>query len=103
MDNELLRLIARLKIAAASGGLTIDVVRFVADRPYARALISRFSDGADEDGVLLALQILDRMGLSAALAADNVVALSVAKPPPPVPPAAAPAPDAPKYVRSLRG
>jgi hypothetical protein len=105
VDNELLRLIARLKIAAARSSTTIDVVRFVADKTsYARAMLGRFTDGADEDGILLALQILDRMGLSSTAASgDRVVALAAAKPPVAEASAEALEPAAPKYVGSLRG
>lgn len=64
MDNEALKLIARLKINAARLGLAIDVVRFASDRPYARAVLSKFSDASDEEGVVLALQIMNKLRLS---------------------------------------
>ena len=63
MDNDTLKLIARLKIQAARAGVPIDVVRLAGDRSYARGVLARYSDGADEEGTMLALQVMDRLGL----------------------------------------
>lgn len=63
MDNDTLKLIARLKIAAARLQLPVDVVRFVADPMYAQQSLLRYADVADEDGVVLALQLIERLGL----------------------------------------
>jgi len=67
MDNEALRLIARLKVAAARVGHPIDVVRFAADRSYARASMQQFAAASDEDGALLVLQLMDKLGMTAPL------------------------------------
>lgn len=77
MDNESLKLIARLKIGAARLGQSIDVVRFAADPEYAKTAILRFTDLADEQGVVLALQLIDRLGFAAtdAEAGANTVPL----------------------------
>lgn len=108
MQNEAFRTIARLKIAAARGGFSLDVVRLVADAGYAREVLARFTDHADEDGVLLALQALDALGLSSARApAATKVAVLPVSPRTPAARAQAPEPSprtAPaKYVGSLRG
>lgn len=68
MDNDTLKLIARLKIGAARLQLPVDVVRFVADKEYAQQALIRFADMADEEGVLLVLQLVDKLGLGAATA-----------------------------------
>ncbi len=83
MDHEALRLIARLKIAAARAGHVIDVVRFAADRSYARATLQRYADQADEEGVLLVLQLMEKLGMVAPVRREAAVI--------PLPLAAAPA------------
>ncbi|MFO0208130.1 MAG: hypothetical protein ACK54L_18655 [Betaproteobacteria bacterium] len=65
MDNETLRLIARLKITAARAGLPVDVVRFAADRPYARSVLQKVSDSASEEDVLLALLLMEKLRMIA--------------------------------------
>lgn len=65
MDNEALRLIARLKVSAARIGQPIDVVRFAADRSYARASMQAFAAAADEDGTLLVLLLMEKLGMTA--------------------------------------
>lgn len=86
MDNDTLKLIARLKIAAARLQLPVDVVRFVADTDYAQQSLMRYADMADEEGVLLALQLIERLGLGV------VAAVPAAPPAQAVPPAPRPAP-----------
>lgn len=65
MDNETLKLIARVKIASTRAGVPIDAVRFAADRGYARTALAKFTELADEEGTLLALQLLDRLKMTA--------------------------------------
>jgi hypothetical protein len=85
MDNETLRLIARLKINAARAGMPVDVVRFVSDRLYAKGVLQRFSDAAAEEGVLLVLQLMDKLGMTASIKHEtNVVPLPVLRPERPV-------------------
>lgn len=105
MDNETFRLIARLKVAAARNGMTVDALRFVGDPGYARAVLGRFSDSADEDGILLALQVLDRMGLATKAPERVVVPISAAQPQPALQEVQAEPAREPqrKYVGSLRG
>jgi len=67
MDNEAFRLIARLKVAAARVGQPIDVVRFAADRNYARASMQQFAATSDEEGALLVLQLMDKLAMTAPL------------------------------------
>ena len=64
MDNEALRLIARLKVAAARIGQPLDVVRFAADGNYARASMQRFAAATDEDGTMLVLQLMDKLAMT---------------------------------------
>jgi hypothetical protein len=73
MDNETLRLIARLKINAARAGMPVDVVHFVGDRLYAKGVLQRFSDAAEEEGVLLVLQLMDKLGMTSSIKQDAVV------------------------------
>ncbi len=82
MDNETLRLIARLKINAARAGMPVDVVHFVSDRLYAKSVLQRFSDAAEEDGVLLVLQLMDKLGMAESIKAaeSNVVTLPMLRP-----------------------
>jgi hypothetical protein len=85
MDNETLKLIARLKVAAARAGQNIDVVRFAADRDYARTSMQQFANATDEQGALLVLHLMEKLHMTAAV-----------PPPPaavaPAAPAAKPAP-----------
>ncbi len=85
MDNETLRLIARLKINAARAGMPVDVVHFVSDRLYAKGVLQRFSDAAEEEGVLLVLQLMDKLGMAESMKAvvdpsSNVVPLPMLRP-----------------------
>jgi len=86
MDNEPLRLIARLKIMAARAGLPVDVVRFAADRPYARSVLQKFSDSASEEDVLLALLLMEKLRVLA-----------------PVPPEVAAPPSQPVQIPPVQG
>lgn len=103
MNNETLKLIARLKIGAARLGHTVDVVRFVADPDYAKSSLLRYADEADEEGVVLALQLIERLGLAGAAAATSAPA-PVAEPRvrEPSTRAAAPPPPPDRYVGRLR-
>ena len=65
MDHTTLKLIARLKHLSHKQGLPIDVVRFAADRNYARWALTQFTAVADEGDILLALQLMDRLRLTA--------------------------------------
>lgn len=95
MDNDTLRLIARLKIASARLGAPLDAVRIASDRPYAKDALTKFADKADEEGVLLALQLLDKLRLTALVPAEPAVKPAPA-PATPKPPADA------RYVGRLR-
>jgi hypothetical protein len=95
MDNEALKLIARLKIAAARVGIPIDVVRFAADRNFARAALQNFAAHADEDGTVLALTLMHKLGMTAGLDAKPATA-------PAVEPPRAPAAVDSKYIGRLR-
>ncbi len=108
MDNDTLKLIARLKIAAARLQLPVDVVRFVADSEYAQQSLLRYADMADEDGVVLALQLIGRLGLGAPTP-QPVVTVPVPTAPRPTsrrrdaPPVPAPREEEPsQYVGRLR-
>lgn len=81
MDNEVFRLIARLKVAAVRVGQPVDVVRFAADRSYARTAMQQFAAVADEDGSLLVLQLMDKLGMTAPVpAARPAPVAAVAEP-----------------------
>lgn len=95
MDNDTLRLIARLKISSARLGMPLDAVQFASDRAYARDTLTKFADRADEEGVLLALQLLDTLRLTTGVPAEPAIK--------PVPAPAAPKPPAEqRYVGRLR-
>ena len=65
MDQTTLKLIARFKHISHKQGIPIDVVRFAADRNYARWALTKFTATGDEEEVLLALQIMSRLRLTA--------------------------------------
>ena len=65
MDNDSLKLIARLKVGAARLGQSIDLARLATDAEYAKTVILRFTDFSDDRGVALALDLIDRLGLNA--------------------------------------
>lgn len=71
MDQTTLKLIARFKRTAYKGGLPVDVVRFVSDRNYARWALTQFTATAEEDDLLLALQIMSRLRLTAPIPAPG--------------------------------
>jgi hypothetical protein len=73
MDNETLRLIARVKITAARAGLPVDVVRFASDRPYAKAVLQKVADAVEEDDVLLVLQLMEKLQMIAPVPREAVV------------------------------
>ncbi len=65
MDQTTLKLIARFKRNAYRLGIALDVVRFVSDRNYARWALTQFTATAGEDDLVLALQIMNRLRLTA--------------------------------------
>jgi len=67
-----MKLIARLKRESAKIGLPLDVIRFAADRKYAHWALTQFTATADDDGVLLALQIMTRMRFAAPVPARPI-------------------------------
>lgn len=93
MDNDSLKLIARLQTGAARLGQSIDVLRFATDADYAKTAILRFTDLTDDRGVALALELIERLGIGGAPAAPA--------PGGPVSPPSA-APRGPMFRRELR-
>ena len=81
VDQTTLKLIARLKHDAYKKGVPIDVVRFAADRNYARWALTEFTACADENGVLLALQIMNRLRLTAPVPTADAHRVRTAKAP----------------------
>ena len=65
MDQTTLKLIARFKRTAYKCGLPVDLVRFVSDRNYARWALTQFTATAEEEDLVLALQIMSRLRLTA--------------------------------------
>lgn len=102
MDNETLKLIARVKIASTRAGVPIDAVKFAADRGYARAALAKFSELADEEGTLLALQLLDRLKMTAGAEPVVVPAARNTQPPPAAQAAPARPATSSQYVGRLR-
>jgi hypothetical protein len=103
VDNETLKLIARVKIASTRAGAPIDAVKFAADRGYARAALARFTELADEEGTLLALQLLDRLKMTASPeAAAAPVIVPARNTQAPASPPARPATRDTQYVGRLR-
>lgn len=101
MDNETLKLIARVKIASTRAGAPIDAVRFAADRGYARAALAKFTELADEEGTLLALQLLDRLKMTASAEAPAPVVVPARPTQAPASAPVRPATDS-QYVGRLR-
>ncbi len=64
MDQETLRLLARLKVAARKTlGLDIDIQRLTHDRAYASEVLHKATQTEDEALVLAAITLQDRFGL----------------------------------------
>jgi hypothetical protein len=81
VDQTTLKLIARLKHDAHKQGVPIDVVRFAADRNYARWALTQFTATASEEGIVLALQIMNRLRLAAPVPQAHANRLRTAKAP----------------------
>ena len=72
MDNELLKKLAHLKILLKrNGGIAVDITQLIADRAYARDLLTKAEDMDSEEIVLLALDLKDKLGLLAPLPASS--------------------------------
>jgi hypothetical protein len=108
LDQEDMRLIARLKILLAKeAGVRLDLVRFATDSAYADEMLSVAGGSQSEALVMLAMQIMQRQGR---LGAGAPAAGQVPAPPPsdaapgPAGPPDDTAPDTPRkrYVGSLR-
>jgi CHASE2 domain-containing sensor protein len=64
MDQEILKLLAKVKVAARKSiGLDIDVQRLTHDAKYAAETLAKASQSDDEALVLLAITLQDRFGL----------------------------------------
>lgn len=64
MDQDTLRLLARLKVAARKTlALDIDIQRLTHDRPYASEVLHKATQTEDESLVLAAITLQDRFGL----------------------------------------
>lgn|SRR5512147_1902585 len=64
MDRETLNEMVKLKFGARkAGGPEIDLVKLVADAPYADAMFSAIENLPDESLVLLAMTLRDKFGL----------------------------------------
>jgi len=66
MDQETLKLLAKVKVAARKAlGLEIDVQKLTHDAAYAREVLEKASQSDNEDLVLAAITLQDRFGLLA--------------------------------------
>ena len=64
MDQETLKLLAKVKVAARKAiGLDIDVQRLTHDRKYASEVLAKAMQTDDESLVLTAVPLQDRVGL----------------------------------------
>jgi hypothetical protein len=81
VDQTTLKLIARFKHLSHKQGTPIDVVRFAADRNYARWALTQFTAAGDEDDILLALQIMSRLRLTAPIPQPHAAKVRLAKVP----------------------
>jgi hypothetical protein len=63
MDQEQLKLLAHLKVTSRKVGLDLDLPRLIADRVYAIERLDVFATSDNEDLVLTALTVKDKLGL----------------------------------------
>jgi hypothetical protein len=68
MDQEQLKLLAHLKVTSRKVGLDLDLPRLIADRDYAIERLDVFATSDNEDLVLTALMVKDKLGLMPAQA-----------------------------------
>ncbi|GAB4058118.1 hypothetical protein [Uliginosibacterium sediminicola] len=63
MDNQLIQLVARLKIRLRQDrGFSVNTQKFFAERPYASQVLDSAEESDDESLVSLALEIRERLG-----------------------------------------
>jgi hypothetical protein len=87
VDHEKLKLLAHLKVSSRKAGFELDLSKLVADSAYAIERLDYFAAAEDEDLVLTALMVKDKLGLMPTAAPGE---------PAPPPPAEKPAETAPK-------
>jgi hypothetical protein len=97
MDQEQLKLLAHLKVTSRKVGLDLDLPRLIADRVYAIERLDVFAASDNEDLVLTALMVKDKLGLM------PVAARIESAPPPEKPAETTPKKDPEKYKFGPRG
>lgn len=75
MEQSTLLKIARLRTLAARHGQGFDVVRFAADRVFARQTLSTLMDTADPDLLVAGLELMNALGMTASAEATRPAAL----------------------------
>jgi hypothetical protein len=96
MDHEKLKMLAHLKILSRKAGHELDLPRLIADQVYASAALDKFMADGNEELIMTALAVKEKLGLMPQPAA--------AAPAPPEPAAEdPPKKDTKKYVFGPRG
>jgi hypothetical protein len=97
VDQEKLKLLAHLKVSSRKAGFDLDLSKLVADNAYAIERLDYFAATDNEDLVLAALMVKDKLGLMPTAARIEPA------PPPEKPTDAAPKKDPEKYKFGPRG
>lgn len=87
MDHEKLKLLAHLKVSSRKAGFELDLPKLIADKTYAIERLDYFAATENEDLVLTALMVKDKLGLMPPAAQTEVA---------PAPPVEKPVEPAPK-------
>ena len=93
MDQEQLKLLAHLKVTSRKAGMDLDLPKLIADNAYAIERLDVFAASDNEDLVLTALMVKDKLGLMPS---------AVAPPPPPPSPAVKPSDSASKESQKYK-
>jgi hypothetical protein len=101
MDHEKLKLLAQLKVASRKAGFGLDLSRLVVDQDYARTELDNYMASDNDELVLLALTVKDRLGLMPQSIPMRAPAASVPAETPAAPDSTKK--DAKKYVFGPRG
>jgi hypothetical protein len=97
VDQEKLKLLAHLKVSSRKAGFDLDLSKLVADNTYAIERLDYFAATENEDLVLTALMVKDKLGLM------PIAALSESAPPREEPVETATKKDPEKYKFGPRG
>lgn len=92
LDAATMALLAKVKMLAKKIGVNVDLVRMTNETAYAETTLKELSDADDAELVLIAVQLMNQLGLIG----KPVTAIAQAEP------GSAPVTEAGRYIGSLR-